>query len=263
MKLFCFTITFFPVIMFGQLTGTGGNDASMCEGTSGNFVSFTGMNGTAPYTFEYSLNGGASQFITTISGNSISISGSSLPPGTNIYQLIQITDFVGNSAALTDFITVNVIELPIVDAGADQSVCPGTQVTITGSGASVYTWDNGVINGIPFMPTTTMVYTVTGTSLSGCTNTDQVTVHVECAAINETVMNNINISPNPAYSFVNIESEIVMNDISIFSVNGQFIKQLSPMSQKSIIDLSDLKAGVYFLKINSEIGSVSKRILKE
>jgi hypothetical protein len=238
-------------------------DVVVCIGDPGESITFAGVGGTAPYTFSYTINGGPTQTISTSVGNSATL----IPPtnvsGSFIYLLTQITDNIGSTQSLNDNVFVTINPLPIVNAGPEQSVCPGTQVTLMGTGATTYTWDNGVINGIAFMPTATMVYTVTGTDLNGCINTDQVTVHVECAAINETVMNNIDISPNPANSFVNIESEIVMNDISIFSVNGQFIKQLSPMSQKSIIDLSDLKAGIYFLKINSEIGSNTKRILKE
>lgn len=238
-------------------------DVVVCIGDPGEAITFTGVGGTAPYTFSYTINGGSIQTISTSVGNFATL----IPPtnvsGSFIYLLTQITDNIGSTQSLNDNVFVTINPLPIVNAGPEQSVCPGTQVTITGSGASVYTWDNDVINGLPFIPSTTMVYTVTGTDLNGCINTDQVTVHVECAAIYETVMNNINISPNPVNAFVNIESEIVMNDISIFSVNGQFIKQLSPMSEKTFIDLSDLKSGVYFLKINSETGSISKRILKE
>lgn len=67
-----------------------------------------------------------------------------------------------------------------VNAGSDQSVCAGTSVTLTGtsSGASVLGWNNGVQNGISFVPGGTTTYTLTGTDASGCQNTDQVTVTV-------------------------------------------------------------------------------------
>jgi gliding motility-associated-like protein len=52
-------------------------------------------------------------------------------------------------------------------------------VTLTGSGASIYSWNNGVLNGTPFTPSVgTTTYTVTGTSAAGCVNTDQVDVIV-------------------------------------------------------------------------------------
>jgi hypothetical protein len=78
----------------------------------------------------------------------------------------------------TDQVTVTVNPLPTVSAGNNQSVCAGSSVTLSGSGASSYTWSNGVQNGVPFTPNATQTYTVTGTDANGCSNTAQVTVTV-------------------------------------------------------------------------------------
>jgi len=78
----------------------------------------------------------------------------------------------------TDQILVTVNSLPTVNAGLDQSVCAGSNVTLSASGASTYSWNNGVTNGVAFTPVSTATYTVTGTSVAGCTNTDQVQVSV-------------------------------------------------------------------------------------
>src|SRR5690606_14205211 len=75
--------------------------------------------------------------------------------------------------------TVTVHPLPTVTANATStSVCAGTQVTLTGGGASSYTWNNGVTDGVAFTPTATTTYPVTGTSANNCQNTAQVTVTV-------------------------------------------------------------------------------------
>ena len=74
--------------------------------------------------------------------------------------------------------TITVDDLPTVDAGTDQTVCSGDNVTLSGSGASTYTWDNGVTNNTAFTASTTTTYTVTGTDANGCINTDQVTVTI-------------------------------------------------------------------------------------
>jgi len=73
-------------------------------------------------------------------------------------------------------LTVN--SLPTVGAGVDQTVCSGTSVTLSGSGALTYTWDNGITDGTPFTALTTTTYTVTGTDATGCTNTDSVYIAV-------------------------------------------------------------------------------------
>ncbi|MDP4684417.1 MAG: PKD domain-containing protein, partial [Crocinitomicaceae bacterium] len=77
--------------------------------------------------------------------------------------------------------------LPNVFAGNNITICEGQTVTLTGSGALNYTWNNGVLNGVQFTPTIgTTTYTVTGTSAAGCIATDQVDVLV---------------NPNPVISF--------------------------------------------------------------
>ena len=74
--------------------------------------------------------------------------------------------------------TITVRSLPSVSAGSDLTVCSGGDVTLSGSGASTYTWNNGVSNGVVFNPTVTKTYTVTGTDANGCVNTDDVVVTV-------------------------------------------------------------------------------------
>ena len=83
-----------------------------------------------------------------------------------------------NGCENSDQVDVTVNPLPAVDAGADQSVCEGDQATLSGSGASTYTWDNGVTDGVAFIAATATTYTVTGTDVNGCANTDMVTVTV-------------------------------------------------------------------------------------
>jgi hypothetical protein len=71
---------------------------------------------------------------------------------------------------------VSILPTPSVSAGSNQTICPGSQVTLTGSGATSYVWNNGVTNGVLFTPSSSQTYTVTGTASNGCTNTAQVTV---------------------------------------------------------------------------------------
>ena len=89
---------------------------------------------------------------------------------------LTVTD-VNGTDNITLPITVN--PLPTVTANATAtSICSGDPVTLTGGGATSYTWDNGVTDGVAFNPTTTTTYTVTGTDGNNCSNTAQVTVTV-------------------------------------------------------------------------------------
>lgn len=94
-----------------------------------------------------------------------------------------VTGTDDNGCLNTDDITVTVNALPVIDAGVDQEVCEGFEVTLTGTGAGggTYDWTDGVTDGTAFTPATTTVYTVTGTDDNGCTNTDDVTVIVNPA----------------------------------------------------------------------------------
>jgi len=82
-----------------------------------------------------------------------------------------------DSIIITD-IVVN--ELPIIDAGSSTSLCDGESITLTANnpnGASL-AWDNGITNGTPFTPTSSLTYTVTATDANNCISTDFVIVTV-------------------------------------------------------------------------------------
>lgn len=81
----------------------------------------------------------------------------------------------------TASITITISAPPAVNAGNDMTVCAGNPVTLVGSGANTYTWDNGVVDGVPFLPVATATYTLTGTTAAGCIGTDQVIVTLEAA----------------------------------------------------------------------------------
>jgi gliding motility-associated-like protein len=134
-----------------------GSDITVCEGAS---VTLSGL-GAQTYTWNNGVTNGAS-FVQ--------------PVGTQTYTVVG-TD--ANDCVNSDQVIVTVNALPNVNAGSDQTLCLGGSITLTGSGASIYSWNNGVTNGVPFTPSAgSMTYTVTGTNANGCINTDQVVVTV-------------------------------------------------------------------------------------
>ena len=81
--------------------------------------------------------------------------------------------------AISNATSVTVNSLPTVAAGNDQQICLGNSVVLAGGGASTYSWTNGVVNAQAFTPSVgTITYTVTGTDVNNCINTDQVVVIV-------------------------------------------------------------------------------------
>ena len=93
-------------------------------------------------------------------------------------QTYTVTGTDANGCQNTAQVTITVNSLPVVSAGQAQTLCSGSSATVNGSGASTYTWDNNVTNGVSFIPSTTQTYTVTGTDANGCQNTAQVSITV-------------------------------------------------------------------------------------
>lgn len=97
------------------------------------------------------------------------------PNSSNTYVL---TGTDNNGCSSTDQVNITVNALPTVVANTSSAViCQGETLTLTGSGALNYVWDNGVTDGVAFTPTGNATYTVIGTDANGCENTDQVTVN--------------------------------------------------------------------------------------
>ena len=134
--------------------GTGGNQ-TVCAGTA---VTLNGS-GASSYTWD----------------NGVTNAAAFTPSTSTTYT---VTGIDSNGCANTAQTSVTVNSLPTVGAGGNQTVCAGTAVTLNGSGASSYTWDNGVTNAAAFIPSTSTTYTVTGIDSNGCANTAQVTVTV-------------------------------------------------------------------------------------
>lgn len=98
-----------------------------------------------------------------------------------------------NGCTSTDNLEVTVNPLPAIDAGTDLEICEGDEITLTAGnpdGATI-SWDNGVTDNTPFVPTMTQTYTVTAV-LNGCTATDQMTVFYNSTPTAPTISLNAN-----------------------------------------------------------------------
>ena len=100
-------------------------------------------------------------------------------PGTTTYTVTGTDAFGCENTASVE---ATVHSLPDVTAIVDfEEICIGDEFVFTGAGATTYTWDMGVIDGVAFEPMAagTVTYTVTGIDGNGCINTGSVnaTVH--------------------------------------------------------------------------------------
>ncbi|OXB00688.1 hypothetical protein B0A75_08165, partial [Flavobacterium oncorhynchi] len=81
------TVTINP-LPTAAISGT----TAVCNNGTEPLVTFTGSNGTAPYTFTYKINGGANNTVTTTSGNSVTVEAPTDATGTFAYTLVSVKD---------------------------------------------------------------------------------------------------------------------------------------------------------------------------
>lgn len=74
---------------------------------------------------------------------------------------------------------ISVLDRPMIDAGADTSICEGQQVQLMANGGVSYSWQGGYANGDFIQPGVgTFYYVVLGTDANGCQALDTVYVTV-------------------------------------------------------------------------------------
>jgi hypothetical protein len=142
--------------------------ATICSGQSTTLTA----NGGNTYAWNNGLPAGATQQVS--------------PASTTTYNVTVTNTTTGCTATATTGVTVNT--LPAAAITGNNSICPGTSVTLTATGGNSYTWsDNGGNNAAAtFSPSATTSYTVTVTNANNCsaTATQAVTVVPVSAAIN-------------------------------------------------------------------------------
>ncbi|MCF8276828.1 MAG: PKD domain-containing protein [Flavobacteriales bacterium] len=148
-------------------TANAGPDQTICTGSATAMAASGGV--------QYSWNP------TTDLANASSATTQASPTITTNYT-VTVTD--ANGCIDTDDMLLSVNALPVVSAGADNSMCNGQTVQLSASGAVSYSWSpstglsNASISNPIFSGVATSTFTATGTDGNGCVNTDDVTITV-------------------------------------------------------------------------------------
>ncbi len=81
--------------------------------------------------------------------------------------------------------------------------------------------------------------------------------------IEDVIVKKIKVYPNPANTIINIEndSDVTIQSLELRDVKGQLIKSIN--KQQDTINISELATGIYFVSLQTNKGSVVKRIIKE
>lgn len=150
-------------------TVSAGNNVSVCQGT------------TTPVQLQAT---GANSYVWTPAiGLSCTncANPTTLPVSTTTYTVVGTG---ANGCMDTAQVTVTVNPLPVIQKGPNPSICEGASIQLAVTGAATYSWSPATglsctnCSNPTASPASTTVYTVTGTSTAGCSDSVQITVNV-------------------------------------------------------------------------------------
>ena len=143
------------------VANAGGNQ-SVCDGSS---ITLTATGGS---TYSWSNNS---------TGASINVQ-----PTTQTTFTVTATDINGCTASNQAIVSIN--NLPVANAGGNQSVCAGNSITLTATGGINYAWSNNSTGAIiTVQPTTQTTFTVTATDINGCSASDIAVVSIVSSTV--------------------------------------------------------------------------------
>jgi len=86
-------------------------------------------------------------------------------------------------------------------------------------------------------------------------------INFETLGLQENNLTDLDISiyPNPIDAFINIQTNHDIDSIELYNILGKLVLQTTTKT----IDAKELGSGVYFLKIKTRDGNLTKRIIKK
>ena len=111
-------------------------------------------------------------------------------------------------------------------------------------------------------------FTITVTAEDGVTTeTYSVKVTRSSVGIEEIeAANSIAIYPNPSNGQLTIDNgQWIIEDIGIYDISGRTVEtwHTASLQQQTVLDISHLSSGIYFIKVKTEEGKVVKKIIKK
>ena len=111
-----------------------------------------------------------------------------------------------------------------------------------------------------FTPYINGIYTVDVTDESGCSVS--ITYNLENIGIEEIQKNQISLFPNPAESFVEINStQSKIESLKLYSITGQLLQEYTVAAFQFKIERNSLPNGIYFIQAIVNGNEVTKRVL--
>jgi hypothetical protein len=179
----------------------------------------------------------------------------------------------GCNVTMTEFINVNPLPNITAASSAPNQICVGEKATLTAGGNAIsFQW---ISNTSPFVlmgssvnvnPTTTTIYTVTGTDANGCEKSTTIVQNVDaCTGIKQnTESGSVRIYPNPTAGEFTIEhNNSSSKTILITDLSGRLIYTTTSSEQVIKLNIKDFANGIYYVKIQSGISTEVVKIVKQ
>ncbi len=227
-------------------TATISGGTTLCQNATGSVITFSGNGGTAPYTFNYNINGVAqTQIVTTGTNNTVTLPIVTSAAGTFTYTLVNVSDSTTPTVVIPQngSTIVNVNAPPAVNfTFTNNNSCSGTVIqfssSVTGTGSFTYLWDFGDGTPTSTAPNPNHTFTSLGcgtatfnvvltVTSNGCSvsRTNQILVKQKPDInFSDTInpfnpfSNCSNASSNPIYT-INVGNASTSTCISSFSIN--------------------------------------------
>lgn len=186
---------------------------------------------------------------------------------------VTVTD--ANGCEGSDQVTLNqFFSLPNVSISPDDTtICAGDFAELTAGSWNSYAWSNASTSST-IKVSTPGTYSVTVTDLNGCSNNANTTVTLTddptlCGSIGLAEMDSkkmLNVYPNPAQnevfiSLINFSNEV---NIRLVDLKGADYRNLNievTNNQPILLELNGIASGVYFIRIQDEVGVTMKRLV--
>lgn len=136
------------------------------------------------------------------------------------------------------------------------TICRGTNATISASGADSYVWNNGEnTNSITVFPFSTELYSILGIT-NNCSATNEIIIGVEdCTNLDnfENTGSAVLAMPNPTEGEINLSfKDVGQRSIYLMDVTGKSLLVIQSNAQNETLDLGKFSKGFYFIKVETK-----------
>ena len=193
------------------------------------------------------------------------------------YVSVQGVNFCGESEPSEEFV-VSVQAIPEPEVDGELLVCNDhieeymvpdaddeTYYTWTVEGGEILDGQGTYLITVEWGDPGSGLVTVEADTENGCigSSPESVVTIDDCTGIGDNLANTLSVHPNPAKDIVNIESEGQLVSISVFSLTGKMMVNHDISGYNYQLNTNTFEGGLYLLKITTENGVISKRLIIE